>query len=184
MDAPRKSKLSIQLEEMKLKGLLNEESDNDNDDYLSDFEEEENIHIVNNKYINNEINLIKKFNVQFYFDFKENKKYVLPISIENFNVANFHIYDLIIYIVKKINNSNIIIKDNNIKYSVSLRDVEGLEEENIDFYINNYEIKPFDFWTKKNCPIYSAKDSLKTIEEENISFFSKNPLNVLLMKQF
>ena len=87
MDAPRKSKLSIQLEEMKLKGLLNEESDNDNDDYLSDFEEEENIHIVNNKYINNEINLIKKFNVQFYFDFKENKKYVLPISIENFNVA-------------------------------------------------------------------------------------------------
>ena len=138
MDAPRKSKLSIQLEEMKLKGLLNEESDNDNDDYLSDFEEEENIQIVNNKYINNEINLIKKFNVQFYFDFKENKKYVLPISIENFNVANFHIYDLIIYIVKKINNSNIIIKDNNIKYSVSLRDVEGLEEENIDFYINNY----------------------------------------------
>ena len=145
MDAPRKSKLSIQLEEMKLKGLLNEESDNDNDDYLSDFEEEENIHIVNNKYINNEINLIKKFNVQFYFDFKENKKYVLPISIENFNVANFHIYDLIIYIVKKINNSNIIIKDNNIKYSVSLRDVEGLEEE-------------------------------------NISFFSKNPLNILLIK--
>ena len=184
MDAPRKSKLSIQLEEMKLKGLLNEESDNDNDDYLSDFEEEENIQIVNNKYINNEINLIKKFNVQFYFDFKENKKYVLPISIENFNVANFHIYDLIIYIVKKINNSNIIIKDNNIKYSVSLRDVEGLEEENIDFYINNYEIKPFDFWTKKDCPIYSSKDSLMTIEEENISFFSKNPLNVLLMKQF
>ena len=74
MDAPRKSKLSIQLEEMKSKGLLNEESDNDNNDYLSDFEEEENIQIVNNKYINNEINLIKKFNVQFYFDFKENKK--------------------------------------------------------------------------------------------------------------
>ena len=182
MDAPRKSKLSIQLEEMKSKGLLNEESDNDNNDYLSDFEEEENIQIVNNKYINNEINLIKKFNVQFYFDFKENKKYVLPISIENFNVANFHIYDLIIYIVKKINNSNIIIKDNNIKYSVSLRDVEGLEEENIDFYINNYEIKPFDPLTKNDFRNFSPTDPLKSINEENISFFSKNPLNILLIK--
>ena len=184
MEAPRKSKLSIQLEEMKLKGLLNEESDNDNDDYLSDFEEEENIQIVNNKYINNEINLIKKFNVQFYFDFKENKKYVLPISIENFNVANFHIYDLIIYIVKKINNSNIIIKDNNIKYSVSLRDVEGLEEENIDFYINNYAIKPFEFWKKNDCQSYSPKEMLKSINEDKISFFSKNPLNIFLMKQY
>lgn len=184
MDAPRKSKLSIQLEEMKLKGLLNEESDNDNDDYLSDFEEEENIQIVNNKYINNEINLIKKFNVQFYFDFKENKKYVLPISIENFNVANFHIYDLIIYIVKKINNSNIIIKDNNIKYSVSLRDVEGLEEENIDFYINNYEIKPFEILPKKECSNYSSKALLNSIEEENITFCTKNILNIMLVEQF
>ena len=37
---------------MKEKGLVNEDSDNDNyDDYLSDFEdEEENITIANNKY--------------------------------------------------------------------------------------------------------------------------------------
>jgi hypothetical protein len=75
-----------------------------------------------------------------------------------------------------------VVKDNNINYTVSLKDID--DQENIDFYINNYEIKPFDFWTKKDCPIYSSKDSLKTIEEENISFFSKNPLNVLLMKQF
>ena len=63
---------------MKEKGLLNEDSENDNynEDYLSDFEEEENIKITNNKYLNNEINLIKKFNVYFYFDFNENKKYV------------------------------------------------------------------------------------------------------------
>ena len=97
-------------------------------------------------------------------------------------MANFHIYDLIIYIVKKINNSNIIIKDNNIKYSVSLRDVEGLEEENIDFYINNYEIKPFDSLTKKDFPNFSPTSPLKSINEENISFFSKNPLNILLIK--
>ena len=84
--------------------------------------------------------------------------------------------------LKKINNSNIIIKDNNIKYSVSLRDVEGLEEENIDFYINNYEIKPFDSLTKNDFRNFSPTDPLKSINEENISFFSKNPLNILLIK--
>ena len=170
---------------MKEKGLLNEDSENDNynEDYLSDFEEEENIKITNNKQLNNEINLIKKFNVYFYFDFNENKKYVWPISIENFYVAELHIYDLIIYIIKKINRSNFIIKDNNIKYSVSLRDVEDIEEENIDFYIKNYEIKPYNVLTKKDCSIFSPTDSLKSLNEENISFFSKNSLNILLMKQ-
>ena len=170
---------------MKEKGLVNEDSDNDNyDDYLSDFEdEEENITIANNKYLNNERNVIKKFNVYFHFYFKENKKYVFPISIENCYVADLHIYDLIIYIIKKINRSNFIIKENNIKYSISLRDVEGIKEENIDFYVNNYEIKPFDFWTNKDFSIFSPTDSLKLIKEENISFFSKNSLNVLLIKQ-
>ena len=170
---------------MKEKWLLNEDSDNDNyDDYLSDLEdEEENYKITNNKYLNNGINLIKKFNVYFYFEYKENKKYVFPISIENCYVAGLHIYDLIIYIIKKINQSNFIIKDNNIKYSVSLRDFEVIKEKNIDFYVNNYEIKPFDFLTKKDCSIFSPTDSLKLINEENIIFLSKNPLNVLLIKQ-
>ena len=155
---------------MKEKGLLKEDSDSDN--YYDDFEDEEkNCNNVNNKYLNDEINMIKKFNVYFYFDFNENKKYVWPIIIENFYVAELHIYDLIIYIIKKINRSNFIIKDNNIKYSVSLRDVDGIKEENIDFYVNNYEIKPFDFWTNKDCSIFSPTYSLKLIKEENISFF-------------
>ena len=63
-----------------------------------------------------------------------------------------------------------------------MKDID--DEEDIDFYIKNYVLKPFEFWTKKDCSIYSSTDPLKTIEEENISFFSKNPLNVLLMKQF
>ena len=168
------------LEEKKIMEEANE--DFLEDDYLSDFEEEENTYMEKTQYLNNEINIIKKFNIYFYFDFNKNKKYVLPINTDNFNVADFRIYDLIKFIVKKINNSNIIIKDNNINYSVSLKDID--EEDNIDFYINNYEIKPFNFWTKKDCPIYSPNDSLKTIEEENINFLSKNPLNVFLMKQF
>ena len=158
----------------------NEEFDEDN--YFSDLEEE-NSYMESSQCLNfNEINIFKKFNVYFYFDFNKDKKFVLPINIENFNVANFHIYDLIKYIVKKINNSNFVVKDNNINYSVSLKDID--DEEDIDFYIKNYVLKPFEFWTKKDCSIYSSTDPLKTIEEENISFFSKNPLNVLLMKQF
>ena len=169
------------LEERKIMEEANEEFDEDN--YFSDLDEE-NVYTESDQCLNfKEINRIKKFNVYFYFDFNKNKKFVLPINIESFNVADYHIYDLIKYVVKKINNSNIVVKDNNINYSVSLKDIDD-DEENIDFYINNYEMKPFDFWTKKDCPIYSSKDSLKTIEEENISFFSKNPLNVLLMKQF
>ena len=169
------------LEERKIMEEANEEFDEDN--YFSDLDEE-NVYTESDQCLNfKEINRIKKFNVYFYFDFNKNKKFVLPINIESFNVADIYIYDLIKYVVKKINNSNIVVKDNNINYSVSLKDIDD-DEENIDFYINNYEIKPFDFWTKKDCPIYSSKDSLKTIEEENISFFSKNPLNVLLMKQF
>ena len=169
------------LEERKIMEEANEEFDEDN--YFSDLDEE-NVYTESDQCLNfKEINIIKKFNVYFYFDFNKNKTFVIPINIESFNVADFYIYDLIKYVVKKINNSNIVVKDNNINYSVSLKDIDD-DEENIDFYINNYEIKPFDFWTKKDCPIYSSKDSLKTIEEENISFFSKNPLNVLLMKQF
>ena len=169
------------LEERKIMEEANEEFDEDN--YFSDLDEE-NVYTESDQCLNfKEINRIKKFNVYFYFDFNKNKKFVLPINIESFNIDDFYIYDLIKYVVKKINNSNIVVKDNNINYSVSLKDIDD-DEENIDFYINNYEIKPFDFWTKKDCPIYSSKDSLKTIEEENISFFSKNPLNVLLMKQF
>ena len=74
----------------------------------------------------------------------------------------------------------IIIKYNNDNYSVSLKDID---EENIEFYINNYEIKPFEFWKKKDCQSFSPKEMLKSINEEKIIFFSKNPLNVFLMKK-
>lgn len=153
----------------------------DEDEYLSE-EDEEEINLENkNKYHSYEIDVIKKYNVYFYLDFNINKKYVLPINTDNFKVENYHVYDLIKYIVKKINDSNLIIKDNNVNYSVSLKDIE---EEDIDFYINNYELRPFEYGTKKYCKKYSPKDPLKSINEENISFFSKNPLNIMLRKQF
>ena len=175
---PRKSKLSIQLEEMKFKDEIIE--DNNEDDYFTDSEEENNY--KNERRISRiEENIIKKFKVNFYFDFNKDKKFLVPITTDSFNADDFHIYDLIKYIVKKINDSNIIIKDNNDNYSVSLKDTD---EEDQDFYINNYELKPFDYWTNKYYEDYSPEETIKSIKEENINFFSKNPLNIFLMKQF
>lgn len=156
--------------------------ENDENDYLSDLED------VSIKYegykrnnnINYETNVIKKFNVCFYFDLNKDKKYSFNFNTDEFNADEYHIYNLIKYIVKKINDSNIVIKDNNDNYSVSLKDID---EENIDFYINNYEIKPFEFWKKKDFKSFSPNEMIKSINEEKIIFFSKNPLNVFLMKK-
>ena len=150
------------------------------EDYLTDSEEENN-NQNERRNMKIEENIIKKFNVNFYFDFNKDKKFVVQITTDSFNADNFHIYDLIKYIVKKINDSNIIIKDNNDNYSVSLKDTD---EEDKDFYINNYELKPYDYWTNKYCEDYSPEKTIKSIKEDNISFFSKNPLNIFLMKQF
>ena len=156
--------------------------ENDENDYLTDLED------VSIKYegykrnnnINYETNVIKKFNVCFYFDLNKDKKYSFNFNTDEFNADEYHIYNLIKYIVKKINDSNIVIKDNNDNYSVSLKDID---EENIDFYINNYEIKPFEFWKKKDFKSFSPNEMIKSINEEKIIFFSKNPLNVFLMKK-
>ena len=156
--------------------------ESDENDYLSDLEEEnfkfEGYQKNNN--INYETNVIKNFNVCFYFDLNKDKKYSFNFNTDEFNANEYHIYNLIEYIVKKINDSNIVIKYNNDNYSVSLKDID---EENIDFYINNYEIKPFEFWTEKDCKSFSPEEMIKSINEEKIIFFSKNPLNVLLMKK-
>ena len=164
---------------MKFKDEIME--DNNEDDYFINSDEENNDQNGrNNMNIEKDI-IIKKFNAYFYFDFNKDKKFVVPVYIDSFIVNDFHIYDLIKYIVKKINDSKIIIKDNNDNYSVSLKDTD---DEDNDFYINNYELKPFEYWTNKDCKDYPPKESLKSIKEENISFFSKNPLNIFLMKQF
>ena len=174
------------MEELKNREDLNIISDED--EYLSDYEEENN-YIMNDKNsiddgnIKKNVIVIKKFKVKFYFDFNKNKKITIPINTDSFNVNETYGYDLIKYIVKKINNSNFIIKDDkNIKYTISLKDID--EEENIDFYINNYEIKPFESWTKKNYTNYCSTSLLKSINEGNIIFFSKNPLNIMLMKKY
>ena len=97
------------MEELKNKEGINEESEEEK--YLSDYEEENDILCQTNYYdnINNikKVVVIKKFNVYFYLNFNKSKQYVIPVYTENFNIYETRIYDLIKYIVKKINNSNI-----------------------------------------------------------------------------
>ena len=129
--------------------------------------------------------MIKKFNIYFYFVFNKNKKYIIHICTESVNVNNFHVHELIEYIVHEINNANIIIKYNNIDYSISLKDIEENDEnEKFVFYSNNYEIKPYNFLTKNNTRNFCSSSLIKSIDEENIVLLSKEVLNIMILKKF
>ena len=178
----KKSKISMKIEEINNKENI--EQVFDDEDYFSDLDE--NYNSDESQYINNNRTEIKKFNIFFYFEFNKRKQFIIPISTESFNVNNIHVIDVIKYIIYKINNSNIIVKYNDDDYSISLKDLEDDddEKEKMDFYNDNYEIKPYEFWTKNNSTSYCTSSLLSTIKEENITFVSKNTLNVMLMKKF
>ena len=178
----RKSKISMKIEEYNQKENI--EYELDEEDYFSDFDE--NCISYECHEINNNHTEIKKFNIYFYFEYNKRKKYIIPISTESFNANNIYIIELIKYVIYKINNSNIIIKYDDIDYSISLKDLvdNEEEEEKLKFYKDNYEIKPFEFWTKNNCTSYNTSSLLSEIKEENIIFSSKNTLNVMLVKKF
>ena len=178
----RKSKISMKIEEKNQKENIEHELDEE--DYFSDFDE--NCISYECHEINNNHTEIKKFNIYFFFEYNKRKKYIIPISTESFNANNIHIIELIKYVIYKINNSNIIIKYDDIDYSISLKDLvdNEEEEEKLKFYKDNYEIKSFEFWTKNNCPSYNTSSLLSEIKEENIIFSSKNTLNVMLVKKF
>ena len=178
----RKSKISMKIEENNQKENIEHELDEE--DYFSDFDE--NCISYECHEINNNHTEIKKFNIYFFFEYNKRKKYIIPISTESFNANNIHIIELIKYVIYKINNSNIMIKYDDIDYSISLKDLvdNEEEEEKLKFYKDNYEIKPFEFWTKNNCTSYNTSSLLSEIKEENIIFSSKNTLNVMLVKKF
>ena len=172
---------------MKIEESLNqdniEQEFNDESDYLSDLEDYYPYYENNN--INDEPNSTKKFNIYFHFAFNKEKKYLLHICHNSFIINDIHIYELIEFIIKKINEKNICIKYNDIDYSISLKDIEeNVENEKFDFYTNNYEIKPLDFMTTNNTPSYYPISLLKSIDEENIILLSKSELNIMIMKNF
>ena len=181
-DNKRKSKISMKIEENNNKENI--EPEFNEEDYYCDFEENcisDELDEINYNHTD-----IKKFNIYFYLQYNKRKQFIIPIGTESFNGNSIRIIDLIKYIIYKINNSNIMIKHNDIDYSISLKNLDDDDEEKkkMEFYNDNYEIKPFEFWTKNNCPSYETSSLLSAINEENITFVSKNTLNVMIIKKF
>ena len=157
-------------------------------DEFDSFETELN-EIKQNTKIQNREEKYFKFEVYFYFTI-EGKEYIFPIQSDLFNINTQYTYELIKNMIRKINEKNIIINFNNIDYNVSLKDLEDTEAQNNnsnDFYINNYELKPYkkkNFLPKLDFPSFSPKSLLKNIEDKKLSIIVKNPLNIMIRENF
>jgi len=181
----KKSKISIQMDELKNKS--------EDDEYFKDlndgneFDEFENELDCNSKKLNldkKNVDKYFKFNIYFYFKLDENNEYIFPIQSDIFNKSKQYVHELIKNIIKKINEKNIVINFNNVDYIVSLKDIE---DEDVDFYIKNYELKPCkkkNFKPKDDCPSFSSNSLLENIDNKLISFISKNSLNVMIREKF
>ena len=94
-------------------------------------------------------------------------------------------YDLIKNVILKINETKIIINLNSINYIVSLKDCE--DENNKNFYDQNYELRPCSLKTFKpkfDSPKFCSNSLLKEFINENISFISKNEINIMLIENY
>jgi len=151
-------------------------------DDLSEFGDDE-IRISNNS--QNSFIQFKQFNVYCYFNINKDISFIFPIKTDPFYINKQYIYELIKNVVKKVNNEKIVITYKSAKCIISLKDIE--EDENIDFYIKNYEVKPCkkkNFMPKNDSPSYSPFSLLNNIENENISFVLKNPLNIMIRETY
>ena len=180
----KKSKISLKLDELKNKS--------EDDDYFkelndgNEFDEFENEFDSNSKRLNlakNNEDKYAKYNVYFYFKLDGNKEYIFQIQSDIFNKSKQYVHELIKNIIKKINEKNITINFNNVDYIVSLKDTE---DEDVDFYIKNYELKPCkkkNFKPKNDCPSFSSNSLLENFDNKLISFISKNSLNVMIREK-
>lgn len=127
-----------------------------------------------------------KFDVFFYFTIQK-KEFVFQIKSDLINVNKKYSYELIKNIVKKINEKNITINHNNTVYIISLKDCDISSEENdMDFYKKNYELKPTNsnnFTPKEGVESYSTESLLNKIDSKKISFVAKNAFNIMLREK-
>jgi hypothetical protein len=180
----KKSKISIQMDELKNKTEFDEyfKELNDGNEY-DEFENEFDYDSKNLNLAKNNEDKYAKFNTYFYFKLNENNEFIFPIQSDIFNKSKQYVYELIKNIIKKINEKNLVINYNNIDYIVSLKDTE---EEDINFYIKNYELKPCkkkNFKPKNDCPSFSPNSLLENVDNKLISFISKNSLNLMLRER-
>ena len=141
-------------------------------------------YLSNNLIINNCFNIYIQFKIYFNLSINNNE-FIFKINSDYFNINEQYIYELIKNIVKIINNKKFIVKNNFNNYIISLKDCE--EENNIDFYIKNYEIKQYInkiSLLKNDSPTYSSNSLINKILDEKINFVSKNPLNIMLIEAY
>ena len=174
------------MENMKNKINENEEEESLKENDFNELNDELNKLQNSNLFDNNKnnINKYKQYNIYFYLYINKDNIFILPIQSDFFNVNKQYTHELIKNSVKKINEQKFIIKYNSINYIISLKDIED-DEENMDFYSHNYELKickKTNFFPKDDAPCYCPDSLLKNIEKENISFILKNSLNVMLRK--
>ena len=180
----RRSKISIQIEEIENKRKESGEFNQELNDNMELEEYDKKLNENSRIYENNE-NKFAKFDVFFYFTLK-NKEFVFQIKTDFFNKNEQYIYELIKNIVKKINEKNIVINYNNANYIVSLKDCDDFEDNDKRFYMENYEIKqcniknltPLD-----DTPSFSIDSLIKNIERKKLSFVSKTPLNIMIREK-
>lgn len=150
---------------------------------FDEFESEYDVNLKNVNLVKNYENNFTQYNTYFYFKLDKDKEFIFPIQSDIFNRSKQYIFELIKNIIKKINEKNIVINYNNIDYIVSLKDAE---DEDIEFYEKNYELKPCkkkNFKPKDDCPSYSLNSLLENVDNKLISFISKNPLNIMLIEK-
>ena len=180
----RRSKISIQIEEIENKRKESGEFNQELNDNMELEEYDKKLNEKSRIYENNE-NKFAKFDVFFYFTLK-NKEFVFQIKTDFFNKNEQYIYELIKNIVKKINEKNIIINYNNANYIVSLKDCDDFEDNDKRFYMENYEIKQCNI--KNLTPLddthnFSSDSLIKNIERKKLSFVSKTPLNIMIREK-
>jgi len=127
---------------------------------------------------------MKTFKVYFYFILNKNEEYNLYIESGFLDVNNQYVYDLIRYIIKKINNESITINNNSKRYIISLKESEN---EDNNFYINNFEVRKCMKKTlkpNKELPPYESNLLLNKIKEDSISLICKNKLNIMLFEKY
>ena len=190
----RRSKISMQLDELKKKMKEQEEFLQElEDDFEVDINEDSNLFQKFKKNsdfeeFENFGEKLVKYNICFHL-FMQGNEFVFNIKSDVFNKNIHHIYELIENIVKKINEKNIVINFKKVNYIVSLKDCDDLVDKNDkkQFYMDNYELKQYENKnnkSEKDLQRFGSKSSLKDLNDNEIIFTSKNPINILIREKF